>query len=150
MRKPWLAILLLIVVSAAGGAIASGQPPAGAPLEIDFGPAASTHPPLAYTVPWKQGMDPVQYLEAATKLQPPLTYRCHGQDPAKPCYLQHGDCEVTEVNGVKSGTYSGKNYLWIWEIDGNQGALPACIFSVNSAKNVIAWKLLEVHQPKKP
>jgi hypothetical protein len=143
---------MLALVAIAGVAHArqpaATRPTAGGNLRIDFGPEQGTHPPLAYATPWKQGIDPVQYLEAATKLQPPLTYRCVGQDPAKPCFLQHGDCSVIEINGVKNGTYGGKNYGWIWEIDGNQGALPACIFSVNSSKNVIAFKLLELHVAK--
>jgi hypothetical protein len=151
MRNRGLAFLLLALATAG---VAYSQPPAtnpaagGGNLKIDFGPAGSGHPPLTYAVAWKQGMDPVQYLQAATKLQPPLTYRCVGQDPVKPCYLQHGDCSVTEINGVKGGSYGGKQYLWIWEIDGNQGALPACIFTVNSQNNVIGFKLLEQHLAK--
>jgi hypothetical protein len=142
----------LLMIAGAGFAQQSPAKPAGAGsndnLSIDFGPAQHSPSKIEYSVPWKQGMDPVQYLQAATKLQPPLTYRCVGQDPVKPCYVQHGDCTVTEIDGVKAGAYNGKQYGWIWEIDGNQGALPACIFSVNSARNRIGFKLLEVGQKK--
>ncbi len=114
-----------------------------APLKIDFGPLSSTYPTLTYAVPYAPNSQPIDYLQSATALTPPATYKCVPDVP-KPCYETiTGNCSVTEINGVTNQLINGRLYEWMWYIDGNIGALSPCIFSIYGSKNVITFKLTE-------
>jgi hypothetical protein len=114
-----------------------------ATLDIDFGPLSGTDPSLTYQVPWHTDSQPVDYLQEATKLQPPLKYTCSSQD-GRPCDKTLGDCSVTSINGVKNQFINNIDYAWMWYIDGNIGALSPCIFSLNSPKDRIKFQLTQV------
>jgi hypothetical protein len=112
-------------------------------LCIDFGDAVPEPSEVCYSVRWFSLATPAQYLQQATALQPPLTYGCASWD-GKPCAYTFGDCQAYSIDGVENGGDS----LWIWEIDGQAGALSACIYNIPNRYNRITWRYKKVHEPE--
>src|ERR1041384_3390848 len=102
MKRIFAVAMLLPFLACTTG---SGTQPgiiATAPLKIDFGPLSSSNPTIDVRVVWAQGNQPVDYLQNATQLPPPVTYTCVPDLP-KPCYQTlSGNCSVTKINGVEN------------------------------------------------